>query len=164
MSKPRSASGPVRVVIDQDQLLHGIPHAPGELGLKQGFDPPGRAAVEPGQPVEQFGVGLVISSVAAVINLVVGLLLVRKGGEHRSITLEADGKHLLTDVWTSVGVLVGVGIVALTGWNVLDPVVAMVVGLNILVTGFSCQETRSTTEPLATGTFMEVALNRPAIA
>lgn len=88
-------------------------------------------------PVEQFGVGLVISSVAAAINLAVGLLLVRTGRRHRSITLEADGKHLLTDVWTSVGVLVGVGIVALTGWNVLDPLIALVVGVNILVTGFS---------------------------
>lgn len=88
-------------------------------------------------PIEKFGIGLVISSVAAVINLVVGLLLVRKGREHRSITLEADGKHLLTDVWTSVGVLAGVGVVALTGWNVLDPLLALAVGLNILVTGFA---------------------------
>jgi cation diffusion facilitator family transporter len=89
------------------------------------------------QPVEQYGVGLVISSIAAAINLGVGLLLVRTGRRHRSITLEADGKHLLTDVWTSVGVLVGVGIVALTGWNALDPIVALIVGVNILVTGFS---------------------------
>lgn len=89
------------------------------------------------QPVEQFGVGLVVSSVAAVINLAVGLLLIRVGREHRSITLEADGKHLLTDVWTSVGVLAGVGLVALTGWNVLDPVIAIAVGINILVTGFT---------------------------
>lgn len=88
------------------------------------------------QPVEQFGVGLAVSSVAAVINLVVGMLLVRVGREHRSITLEADGKHLLTDVWTSAGVLVAVGVVALTGWNVLDPLIAIAVGVNILVTGF----------------------------
>jgi cation diffusion facilitator family transporter len=89
------------------------------------------------QPVEQFGVGLAISSVAAVINLVVGLLLVRVGRQHRSITLEADGKHLLTDVWTSVGVIVGVGVVALSGWNVLDPLIAIAVGINILFTGFT---------------------------
>lgn len=88
------------------------------------------------QPVERFGVGLAISSVAAVINLAVGLLLVRTGRQHRSITLEADGKHLLTDVWTSVGVIGGVGLVALTGWNVLDPLIAIAVGVNILVTGF----------------------------
>jgi cation diffusion facilitator family transporter len=87
-------------------------------------------------PIERFGIGLVISSVAAVINLAVGLLLVRRGREHRSITLEADGKHLLTDVWTSVGVIAGVGVVALTGWTVLDPLLALAVGLNILVTGF----------------------------
>ena len=89
------------------------------------------------QPVEQYGVGLVMSSVAAAINLAVGLLLIRTGRRHRSITLEADGKHLLTDVWTSVGVLVGVGLVALTGWNVLDPLIALAVGVNILVTGFA---------------------------
>jgi cation diffusion facilitator family transporter len=88
------------------------------------------------QPIEQLGVGLAISAVAAVINLVVGLMLVRVGREHRSITLEADGKHLLTDVWTSVGVLIGVGLVALTGWQPLDPLVALAVGVNILVTGF----------------------------
>jgi cation diffusion facilitator family transporter len=89
------------------------------------------------QPVEQFGIGLLVASVAAVINLAVGLLLIRVGRAQRSITLEADGKHLMTDVWTTVGVLVGVGIVALTGWNVLDPVIAIAVGVNILVTGFT---------------------------
>lgn len=88
------------------------------------------------QPVEQFGIGLAVSSVAAAINLAVGLLLVRVGRRHRSITLEADGKHLLTDVWTSVGVIVGVAVVALTGWNVLDPLIAIGVGINILVTGY----------------------------
>ncbi len=89
------------------------------------------------QPIEQLGVGLVISGVAAAINLGVGLLLVRTGRTHRSITLEADGKHLLTDVWTSGGVIVGVGVVALTGWQVLDPLIAIAVGINILVTGYS---------------------------
>lgn len=88
------------------------------------------------QPVEQFGVGLAVTAVAAAVNLAVGLLLIRRGREHRSITLEADGKHLLTDVWTSAGVIVGVGVVALTGWNPLDPIIALVVGANILVTGF----------------------------
>jgi cation diffusion facilitator family transporter len=88
------------------------------------------------QPVEQYGVGLAISSVAATINLVVGLLLLRVGRAHRSITLEADGRHLLTDVWTSGGVLLAVGVVALTGWDILDPLIALAVGVNILVTGF----------------------------
>jgi cation diffusion facilitator family transporter len=88
------------------------------------------------QPVEQAGIGLAIIAVASVLNLVVGLALLRAGRAHRSITLEADGKHLLTDVWTSVGVLVGVGLVALTGWDRLDPIVALAVGVNILVTGW----------------------------
>jgi cation diffusion facilitator family transporter len=65
----------------------------------------------------------------------VGLLLVRAGRAHRSITLEADGKHLLTDVWTSVGVVVGVALVAITGWERLDPIVALAVAANILLTG-----------------------------
>lgn len=89
------------------------------------------------QPIEQFGVGLAVSAVAAAINLAVGLLLIRVGRRHRSITLEADGKHLMTDVWTSAGVIVGVGVVALTGWDVLDPLIAIAVGINILITGFA---------------------------
>ncbi len=91
--------------------------------------------IEP-RPVEQAGIGLAIIAVASVLNLAVGLTLIRAGREHRSITLEADGRHLLTDVWTSVGVLVGVGLVALTGWDRLDPIVALAVGVNILVTGW----------------------------
>jgi cation diffusion facilitator family transporter len=94
-----------------------------------------RRLIEP-QPVEQAGIGLAIIAAASVLNLVVGLTLIRAGREQRSITLEADGKHLLTDVWTSVGVLVGVGLVAVTGWDRLDPIVAMAVGVNILVTGW----------------------------
>lgn len=92
------------------------------------------------EPLEQLGVGLAISVVASLLNLGVGLLLLRAGRAHRSITLEADGKHLLTDVWTSVGVLVGIGLVALTNWAPLDPLVAIGVGINILFTG--CQLVR----------------------
>jgi cation diffusion facilitator family transporter len=88
------------------------------------------------QPVEQAGIGLAIIAVATAINLAVGLTLIRAGRAHRSITLEADGRHLLTDVWTSVGVLVGVGLVAVTGLDRLDPIVALAVGVNILVTGW----------------------------
>jgi len=88
------------------------------------------------RPVEQAGIGLAIIAVATVLNLAVGLTLIRAGRAHRSITLEADGRHLLTDVWTSVGVLVGVGLVAVTGLDWLDPVVALTVGVNILVTGW----------------------------
>ncbi len=86
--------------------------------------------------LESVGLGLAISTVASAVNGAVGLLLVRAGRAHRSVTLTADGKHLLTDVWTSVGVIIGVLLVALTGWERLDPVVAAIVGVNILVTGF----------------------------
>jgi|SRR5665648_201293 len=86
--------------------------------------------------LESIGLGLAISTVASVVNGAVGVLLLRVGAAHRSVTLTADGKHLLTDVWTSVGVIVGVLLVELTGWQRLDPIVAAIVGVNILVTGF----------------------------
>lgn len=86
--------------------------------------------------LERIGLGLAVSMVAAVVNGAVGVVLLRQGRRHRSITLTADGKHLLTDVWTSVGVVVGVGLVALTGWLRLDALVALAVGLNILWTGY----------------------------
>lgn len=87
-------------------------------------------------PLERVGAGLLISSVASGVNWMVALFLLRAGKQHNSITLEANAHHLLTDVWTSVGVIAGVGAVALTGWNWLDPVVALVVAANIVVTGF----------------------------
>jgi cation diffusion facilitator family transporter len=88
-------------------------------------------------PIDEPGVGLALSTVAAVVNLAVGVTLVRVGRRHRSITLVADGRHLLTDVWTSAGVLVGVAAVALTGWDRLDPLVALLVGVNILRVGYA---------------------------
>lgn len=87
-------------------------------------------------PLESIGIGLAISAVASAVNGAVGVLLLRAGRVHRSVTLSADGKHLLTDVWTSVGVIVGVFLVGLTGWQRLDPTVAAIVGVNILLTGF----------------------------
>jgi cation diffusion facilitator family transporter len=87
------------------------------------------------QPLEQVGLGLLVSAAASVVNLAVALLLLRVGRRHNSITLEANAKHLLTDVWTSVGVLAGVGAVAFTGWQRLDPVVALLVAANIVWTG-----------------------------
>lgn len=87
-------------------------------------------------PLEQPGIGLGLSTLAAVVNLVVGLILVRAGRRRRSIAVEADGRHLLTDVVTSAGVLVGIGLVAIFDWYVLDPIVALLVGVNILVTGY----------------------------
>ncbi len=87
------------------------------------------------QPLENVGVGLAVSVAASAVNGGVAIVLLRAGARYRSITLVADGKHLMTDVWTSVGVVVGVLLVALTGWERLDPVVAFAVGLNILFTG-----------------------------
>ena len=91
--------------------------------------------IEP-EALEQPGIGLALSTGASAINLVVGLALLRAGGRHRSITLVADGKHLLTDVMTWVGVIVGIALVAITGWDRLDPIVALLVALNILWTGY----------------------------
>lgn len=87
-------------------------------------------------PLDVPVVGLVLASAASVVNLVVGLVLQRVGRRRRSMTLVADGKHLMTDVWTSVGVLVAIALVALTGWVVLDPIIALAVGANILWTGY----------------------------
>ncbi len=86
--------------------------------------------------LQSLGVGLTISMVATAVNGAVGMLLLRQGRAHRSPTLIADGKHLLTDVWTSIGVVVGVLAVGVTGWIRLDPLVAAAVGVNILVTGY----------------------------
>ena len=86
--------------------------------------------------LESVGIGLAISTLASALNGAMGLLLIRTGRKHRSVTLTADGKHLMTDVWTSVGVIIGVLLVALTGWQRLDPVIAALVAVNILVTGY----------------------------
>lgn len=88
------------------------------------------------QPLEQVGLGLVVSLAASLINLGVALILLRAARQYYSVTLEANAHHLLTDVWTSVGVLVGVGAVALTGWQRLDPIVALIVAANIVWSGF----------------------------
>jgi cation diffusion facilitator family transporter len=88
------------------------------------------------QPLEHIGVGLLISLFATLINLIVGQILIRAGKRHHSIVLDADGRHLMTDVWTSVGVVSGIFIVSLTGWFVLDPIIALLVALNIVWTGF----------------------------
>lgn len=87
------------------------------------------------RPLQEVGVGLAVSIAASVVNLAVALVILRAGRKHNSITLEANARHLLTDVWTSVGVLVGVGLVVWTGWLWLDPVVALLVAANIIWTG-----------------------------
>ena len=88
------------------------------------------------QPIENVGIGLAVSVAASIVNLVVGILLIKIGKQHHSIVLEADGRHLMTDVWTSVGVILAVLAVSFTGWLILDPIIALVVALNIVWTGF----------------------------
>ena len=88
------------------------------------------------QPLEHIGIGLVVSVVASAINFGVARVLLSAGKEYRSIILEADARHLMTDVWTSAGVVLAVGAVALTGWLRLDPIIALIVAANILRTGW----------------------------
>jgi cation diffusion facilitator family transporter len=85
---------------------------------------------------QNLGAGALIALGASLVNFVVALILLRVGRKHGSIVLEADGKHLMTDVWTSAGVLLGLGLVYLTGLEVFDPLIALLVAANILWTGF----------------------------
>jgi len=89
------------------------------------------------QPLDMPLAGLGLTVVASGINLAVALVLLRAGRANHSITLEADGRHLMTDVWTSAGVLVGVALVFVTGWLRLDPLIALAVSVHILWAGFS---------------------------
>jgi cation diffusion facilitator family transporter len=88
------------------------------------------------QPIEAPLLGIAISAVASGINLVCGLLLISVGKRLHSIALEADGHHLMSDVWTSAAIIAGVALVAGTGWHILDPVIAIAVAVHILFTGF----------------------------
>jgi cation diffusion facilitator family transporter len=94
-----------------------------------------RRLIDP-RPIEEPGLGLAIIALAAVVNLGVARVLLRAGRRHESITLEADAQHLMADVWTSLGVIVGVGAAAVTGWHRLDAIVAIAVALNVLYAGF----------------------------
>jgi cation diffusion facilitator family transporter len=85
--------------------------------------------------VEQLGIGLGVSVAASAINFIVARVLLREGRARHSITLEADAHHLMTDVWTSAGVIGGVAIAGITGWDILDPMVAIIVAFNIVWTG-----------------------------
>jgi len=87
------------------------------------------------QPIEQVGLGLVLSVGSSALNGLLAWVMFRAAREHRSLALEADARHLVTDVWTSVGVVVGIVLVGVTGWLWLDAVVAMAVALNILKEG-----------------------------
>ena len=95
----------------------------GATAIMRLFDP---------RPLEQVGIGLAVALAASLLNLVTALILRAAGRRYRSLTLEADAHHLLTDVWTSVGVIVGLAAVSLTGWLWLDPVIALLVAGNIL--------------------------------
>ena len=87
------------------------------------------------KPLEQVGIGLLVSVAASLANLAVALILRRAGKQYNSISLTSNSHHLLTDVWTSGGVLLGVSAVVITGWQVLDPLIAVLVALNIVWTG-----------------------------
>ena len=87
------------------------------------------------QPLEAVGLGVVVSCVASLVNLAVSRVLMAAARRHHSIALEADAHHLMTDVWTSAGVLAAVGLVAATGWTILDPIIALLVAAQIVWTG-----------------------------
>jgi cation diffusion facilitator family transporter len=110
------------------------------------------------RPLEQLGLGLAVSLAAALINLAVSRILLSAGKLHRSITLEADAHHLMTDVWTSVAVLGGVGAVWLTGWMWLDAVVAIGVACNITWTAY--QLIRRSVEGLMDASLPDAELNQ----
>ena len=111
--------GALILVVAFGILLAAVPHL---------FDP---------QPLEQIELGLVLSVVAAVINGVVALILLQAGKRLRSITLRSDAHHLLTDVWTSVGIVVGLLLVKITHWQILDPLLAIAVAVNICWVGLN---------------------------
>jgi len=88
------------------------------------------------KPLENINIGLLFSVGASLINLVVAVVLIKNGKKSNSIVLEADGKHLMTDVWTSAGVIAAILIVKITGIYILDPIIAMLVAINIIYTGY----------------------------
>lgn len=88
------------------------------------------------QPLENISTGLLYSLLASLVNLVVGVVLINNGKKKKSLLVEADGRHLMTDVYTSVGVILGIILVELTGWLIIDPIIAILVGLNIIYSGY----------------------------
>ena len=105
------------------------------MGAAAGIISAGIARLMQPREIEQLGLGLAVSVMASAINLIVARVLLREGKARRSITLEAEAHHLMTDVWTSAGVIGGVAIAGLTGWRILDPLVAIIVAVNIIWTG-----------------------------
>lgn len=88
------------------------------------------------KPLTNIGRGLLFSVAASLVNLAVSLVLIHNGKKKHSLVLEADGKHLMTDVWTSAGVIVGILVVRFTGIYIFDPIIAIVVAINIIYTGY----------------------------
>ena len=87
-------------------------------------------------PLENVNTGLFFSLLASLVNLAVGMTLIHHGKKNKSILLEADGRHLMTDVYTTVGVIAGIVMVLITGWLIIDPIIAILVALNIIYTGY----------------------------
>lgn len=108
------------------------------------------------QPVEQIGYGLLLSTLSSAINGVVGFTLIKAGKRLRALALTADGHHLMTDVWTSGGVVIGLLLVQLTGWTFLDPLVALLVAVNIVWTGLRLM--RETADGLLDSSLPEVEI------
>jgi len=88
------------------------------------------------KPLTNIDIGLVFSLAASLVNLTVSLVLIHNGKKKHSLVLEADGKHLMTDVWTSAGVIAGILVVRFTGIYIFDPIIAIVVAINIIYTGY----------------------------
>ena len=86
--------------------------------------------------ITELGIGMAITGAAAVVNALIGLHLIRVGRQSNSLAIEADGVHLMTDVVTSVGVIAGLIAVKWTGWQIIDPIVAVLLALNIMVSGY----------------------------
>ena len=87
------------------------------------------------QPLDELNLGMALSVLATIINLVTSRILLHYGKKHNSITLEADAHHLMTDVWTTVGIIIGIFLVKITHWQILDPIMAIAVGISIIYTG-----------------------------
>jgi cation diffusion facilitator family transporter len=87
------------------------------------------------QPLDELNIGMALSILATIINFVVSRILLHYGRKHNSITLEADAHHLMTDVWTTVGIVIGIVLVKFTNWQLLDPIMAIAVAISIIYTG-----------------------------
>ena len=93
------------------------------------------------QPLEEVGLGLAIAIVASGLNAITAVILLRVGRRENSLALTADAQHLFTDLWTTGGVVVGVIVVSLSGWDVLDPLIAIAVAINIIIVGVKLLKT-----------------------